>query len=205
MRTLLGLFVLLGVLLGAAGAGGDEIPPLVFCRVDPWDQMEDPRVIAMPGYVEGVYDPPRESEILITLLDDNYEPLPGLYVEIIIHAQCGPATGPICICDAAELTGYTDDEGQLSLHMDFGGCCEHPEAVEIRAGGVTVRLESPIVSPDWDGDGGDCEVGLADFISFSRGFEIGAADCSDFSGDGTTSLVDFVIFGAGWGHDCAAR
>ena len=205
MRPLIVTLGLVGWVLISGAALADEIPPLVYCSVDPWDQMEQPRVIGIPNYLDGVWDPAKEADILITLLDDNYQPLPGIFIEVLIDWQCAGGEGPVCVCDDAELTGYTDEDGQLTLNMAFGGCCDAPDAVEIRAHGMTVRQEEPIVSPDWDGERGDCEVSLADFIPFSRGYETQAGGCTDYSGDGETTLVDFVIFGGGWGRDCASR
>jgi len=202
----LAVCVAVAAAVAAAVAGAGEIPPLVYCFVDPWDDMDYPCAVGIPDHREGVLDPSQYADITVTILDDDYQPLPGLYVEVIISSLCvAGADAPVCICEDAELTGYTNDDGQVSLNIALGGCCEDPWAVEIIANGLWVYLVDMIVSPDWNLEEGDCSIDLADFITFGTAFHVGASGCTDLTGSGGTGLTDFIVFSAGWMRDCTVQ
>lgn len=183
--------------LGAA-AWADDVPPIVYCQVEPWDSMELPRAVFVPNHRAGGYDPSAHATIHVTITDDMHQPLPGLFVEVIL----GNCWDIICFCDDVALTGYTDSAGQVELNLGGGGCCQGPRALIMRANGVTVREMNMIVSPDWNGQVGDCVVSLGDFVVFGQSYHAGTGGCFDLDGDGATGSTDFVIFGSSWTRDC---
>jgi len=195
------LLVALGLLVGTLPvASGESIPPIIYCLVDPWDAMAYPRALGSPTFLAGGISPAPQADFTVTILDDQYDPLPGLFVEVLIDMRC--AGGPVIVCDEADVTGYTDERGQVDLNLGLGGCCADPHALEIRANGVVVRVMDQIVSPDWDGVRGNARVDLADLILFASRFSTGASGCTDLTGDGTTDLGDLIVFGGSWTRRC---
>jgi hypothetical protein len=197
MRAL--LFAPALLLLLAAAAVANPYPEMFLY---PMDEMEYPRLVGIPDGMVG--DPPGRSphsEVTITLLNWG-EPAANAFVEVVINPAC---TG-VRICEGAVLSGFTDENGQLTLNMALGGCCDLPQAVFLEAWSIRVRELDMIVSPDWDQAVGNGSVGLPDFVAFGNLYVTGQGGCTDYTGDGLTDISDFIIFSTGgWGRMCTTR
>ena len=163
--------------------------------VSPTDDMLYPRLVTIPDPDPAGAEPiDVYTEITITAYNWG-NPWPNAYVELQLSGTCDN----LCFCDGSVLTGYTDQNGQLTLNMTIGGCCLASDAVTISIGYIPMR-EYPLVSPAHAGD--PCEVSLADFIGFGTDFSGAGGGCTDYDGDGGTGLGDFIVFGAGWSRAC---
>ena len=193
MRSVSTLLVIFACLCSIAWA---DVPDPDYCIVLPMDEMETPRMIGIPADT-----PVPAADLNIFIAAFGGEPIADAYVEVVFSWLCED----LCICEEAVFIGYTDENGYVQIHGQFGGCCEAaPDAAMIViADGVGIRAASYIVSPDWDGLEGNCTVALDDFIVFGNAFAVGSgAPCTDYSGDGVCRLEDFIIFGGSWGAGC---
>lgn len=185
-------------LVMAAGAGANPVPDPNDCTVLPLDEQAEPRILGIPS------DSGAPAAALIDVWIIGYSGYPWVNGHVQLEFP-GGAEG-LCICEGAILSGYTDEEGHVQLKVLLGGCLEGPDVAEIVLdGGVRIRSVDSVVSPDWSGQECDGEIGLADFTLFSSGYTSAAQGCSDFTGDGRTSLEDFIIFGSAWGRSCDRR
>ncbi len=198
MKELLSALILLALVGSVAWA---TAPDPDACSVGPADVMGIPRVI-------GVLDQPTASsyaDIDIYVRNIDGLPIPGAFVEVNLETGAGcvtPSNDPvICFCENTVFTGFTNAAGYVQINGGFGGCCLEPGAAVIIADGVPIR-EMVFVSPDWNGEKGDCEMGLPDFTVFGTGWSTGAGGCTDYDGDDTTAIGDFTVFGAAWTKFC---
>jgi hypothetical protein len=194
MKKLLSAMVALALISGAAWA---SVPDPDYCVVNPGDSMAFPRILGIPAAAGGA----PYWNLDITVRAYGGINLANVFVEVVFDGSCGD---PLCTCTGLSLTGYTNASGFLRLLVRLGGCCEATAAAIILADAVPIRSYEFVVSPDLTSPlgGGDCQVVLADFSAFGTGIGSGASGCTDFTGDNTTNLGDFVVFGGGWGKSC---
>lgn len=191
------LVVLGAAVLWAIPSGASRTDPEA-CDVLPQDLMPCPRIVGIP--TDGDDSP--YNDIDITIRAYGGLPLPNVYVEIIFSGGCDDR---LCYCDNLHLTGYTDQNGEISFNVTLGGCCELPVSAIVQADALPIRAYDFVVSPDISSatGSGDCQVSLVDFSLFGSGFLIGAAGCTDLTGSCTTTLDDFIVFGSAWGASCS--
>ena len=204
MNKLLSAVVLLALTCGIAAA---DVPDAEFCIVSPNDTYLYPRVLGV-----ATSDNPRAHSGYANI--DVYVKAAGgvnianAFVEVIIDTD----NCTLCWCDDFVTSGYTDTIGHIQFNMRFGGCCELPTALIIRAEGVVIRSYDMLVSPDQvssDPDpcapGPNCAAELDDFALFTTDYFAGAQHgCNDYDGDDDTDLGDFAVFTEWWfGGSCA--
>jgi len=184
-----------GMLLMIGTGASADLPEPVYSTVLPQDDMQFPRVVGVPS---GEEESPHAT-MYITVRDFYGNPVPNAFVELIFNTLC---RDPLCTCNEPFANGYADENGYIELNIKAGGCCEAQDAVTIIANGINLRYYDWVVSPDHNGEEGDCAVDLADFATFANAMMSGMAGCADMTGDGAVNLADFVGFRDGWMREC---
>ena len=199
MKRLLSALVLLALAGGVAAAG---VPDPNNSLVLPPDGALQPRILGiLDERPAGVHNPHPFANLTITIRNFANVPINGVYVVVELNSECD---APLCVCDMADLTGYTNASGQVVINVGLGGCChvDGGAAAAIYADGVVIRSYDYVVSPDWNEALGNCVMGLDDFTIFGNYWVSGAGGCTDYDGNGATGIVDFSIFGQGWRQGC---
>lgn len=195
MRIFLIALVGLALLSGATYA---SVPDPEMCTVNPPDQMAAPRLIGVPSTTGQA-----AANLSITIRASDGTAINNAYVEVILNPTCNDPS-PLCVCTVGVFSGYTSPSGTLTLNMKYGGCCTDQSSAIIVAEGTPIRAYDIIVSPDYNGVDGNCQVNLADFVYFSGRYGQTGQPCSNFSGDATETcnLADFVTFAGVYGRTC---
>ncbi len=176
-----------------------------FCDVFPQDNMAAPRIVGIP--FGGAYPFPM-ALIEVHMYTESGLPMAGADLQIFFHGTC--ANDQLCWCPNGTYSGTTNAEGVVYFYIALGGCCQMPDAAMIRldlgSGFYPLRIYDTVASPGFDGGYGpqNCDVTLTDFTYFANALLTGAGGCSDYDGDGTTALGDFVVFGETWGSSCSS-
>ena len=189
MRSVLMALVALALLGLNAWA---SVPDPDYCSVGPLDSWTSPKLIGVPT------DARAEGDYTIHVAAYGGTPIANAEVYVEVNSACDG----LCICDAWVNPVYTDVNGDCTIHVRFGGCCEMAAAATVFADGTPIRSYPVMASPDWNGVTGDCQVLLGDFTQFATAF--GSADpCSDLAGgDGSVLLGDFTMFATYFGVTC---
>jgi hypothetical protein len=174
-----------------------------FCEVFPQDNMDHPRLVGVP--FGGTYPFPA-AWIEVHIYDYQWHPLPGVEIQVLFDPVC--ASDRLCWCPNGTYEGITNAQGVAYLYVALGGCCERPQAAMICMdtpwGPYPLRIYDTVASPGYAGapSPGNCDVSLPDFVYFGDAYLAAAGGCSDYDGDGSTTLSDFVTFGSTWGVSC---
>jgi hypothetical protein len=173
------------------------------CSVLPPDAMDSPRLLGVPAEGPGGA-PVANLDIYVRMSDGT--PVEDVLVEVVPATSCNDPD-PLCICNDAGLTGYTDEQGYVRLNLKFGGCCQDPYSAFIYAGGFPIRAYSILVSPDYNGARGDCRVSLGDFVYLMGRYGQTGVPCSNLDGDGedACTLPDFVEFAGAYARVCSGN
>ncbi len=171
--------------------------------VSPQDGMLFPRIIGGMNIGGGRVPPCAQVTVTGTLIN----PLgPGDWIEVNVNPMCAPA---ICPCAGWMFTAPVvggPPFGSATVNCMFGGCCSGAVPftawIVVQPAGVIIRTYNDAVSADWDGFACNAMVGLPDFMYFANAYMSGLGGCSDYSGDGRTSLADFMCFASNWGKVC---
>ena len=195
------LLVLLGALLCICPAvsvcRAGQTPYAEYCLVLPMDN-HDPCCGKIPGVA--TEDPEYYWYLFQAYIVDQYwNPIPNCLVEV----QVLFAGYEGCRCQIAQWDGRTNDFGYVKFPLLFGGYGEAPAAGVVWADlTYPIRWYQWVVSPDFNGAGGDCDMSLDDFTHF--GVCWGTTDPScDYDGTCAVSLADFTLFGHAWGDHCS--
>lgn len=202
MRTLwISLMAL--VLLSAPVHANPGGPDPDQCTVMPPDGMALPRLVGAPA--EGSGGAPI-ADLGIVIRSAGGVPMGDVLVEVVANASCNNPD-PLCICTGAVFSGYTDDQGYVRLNLSFGGCCQDPNSAIIYANSFPIRAYDILVSPDYDGERGDCRVGLGDFVYLTGRYGQTGVPCSNLDGDGGEgcTLPDFVEFAGAYARVCSGN
>ena len=191
MKRLLSAVVMLALIGGMAYA---SVPDPTYCEVTPLDGFEYQRMVVIGD------DPAPSALADITVVVKAYGgiPLDNRLVEITFNGDCDAT---MCYCTGLTLSGYTDANGSISFNLAASGCCETTTAGLIVADGLPIRGYDVIVSPDYDGATGNCNMETGDFIAFGAQGWAGQMTCYDTSGDGVVDITDFIAFASAWGTD----
>ena len=194
--ALLGLALLAGrALANPSGPDPDH------CSVMPPDGMASPRLVGVPAGGSGEA-PVADLEIVIRGWYGT--PIGNAWVEVSLAGSCNDPD-PLCLCEGVVFTGTTDDEGYVRIRMRYGGCCRDASSAIIYANDFPIRGYDILMSPDYDGEHGDCRVNLADFVYFSGGYAQAGEPCRNYDGDGAEActLPDFVAFAGMYAKSCS--
>jgi hypothetical protein len=171
---------------------------------------ETGRLLLVPD--EGGTNPHPEASFHVIVWDQACQNLiVGAVVEVIIY---GLGDGRVQLCDHAELTKTTNQNGTARFNIPGGGCSRGTEVVSIRVNGVGVREYYYIMSPDyagWDSEGlagySDLLVDPIDLSAFIRAYQggTGQRSCHDYNNDWNTDPLDLAVFVEAWSggsRDC---
>jgi hypothetical protein len=147
-------------------------------------------------------DPSVFGTFTVTVRDDFCIPINNAVVEVRIS---GESSGKVKQCAGAVTVKYTDPQGVAVFNIPGGGCIKQPEAMEIRANGVIIRVFDAVMSPDyaaWDNAGladkWSLSITAVDFAAFARALGAGGSSCHDYDNNGTTGASDLSVFGQVW-------
>jgi len=175
-----------------------NVPDPTACTVLPLDTFTNQRMVV----IGDVPAPSALADIDIFVAATGGIGLGNRYVEVFIAGECDAT---MCYCDGLVLSGYTSDSpdpvGYISFNLAASGCCEVTTAGRIVADGLPIRGYDIIVSPDYNGATGDCNMFTDDFVAFGAQGWAGQHTCYDTSGDGFVGVADFIAFGSAWGTD----
>jgi len=188
MKKLLSALFVLALCSTAAVA---TVPFPNNCNVNPCDALNG--VVSCPDSPA----PIPASIVTLTIRNQANNPIQNAAVNLTLLTN----TSPICVCNTMVFNTTTNNSGQATMTMRYGGCIMNTDnAAVFRANGVVVRAYRNTKSPDWDGASGNCAVNLSDTVRFAPTTDL----CFDFDNDLDVDLADTVIFVSGLSpsHSC---
>lgn len=198
-----GIILLLMAVVTMQGAAQGQLQ-----SVEPQDSMFNPRIVGGMNIGGGTVS----AFAQVTVTGTGPGPLNRLNPGDVVEVWLAPGVPTLCYCSGRVFRGVAAGApGTASVTIDvmYGGCATATPSVawiDRLPGGVPpairLRTYTDAVSADWDGVMCNTMVTLADFAFFGGCFMIGGCNCADYSGDGVTSLVDFIFFAQNWGFLC---